>query len=163
MADEGFTPEIIMKSSPAASGLCDWIINITMYYDVVVSVEPKKLAVAEAQATLAAANAKKEEVDILVAKLNAELSVLMAEYQEAMDTKNQAIMESEKCERKLNLAQRLVAALGSEQEKWAQSIIDLGDYMQLVIGDVLLASAFVSYVGPFNKTFRDIILNDNFV
>jgi len=163
LADEGFTPEIIMKSSPAASGLCDWIINITMYYDVVVSVEPKKLAVAEAQATLAAANAKKEEVDILVAKLNAELSVLMAEYQEAMDTKNQAIMESEKCERKLNLAQRLVAALGSEQEKWAQSIIDLGEYLRLVIGDVLLASAFVSYVGPFNKTFRDIILNENFV
>ena len=40
-----------MKSSPAASGLCDWIINITMYYDVVVSVEPKKIAVKEAQET----------------------------------------------------------------------------------------------------------------
>jgi dynein heavy chain len=37
-----------MKSSPAASGLCDWIINITMYFDVVISVEPKKLAVKEA-------------------------------------------------------------------------------------------------------------------
>jgi dynein heavy chain len=85
--------------------------------------------VAEAQATLAEANAKKEEVDILVARLNKELSVLLAEYQEAMDTKNQAIAESEKCERKLNLAQRLVAALGSEQEKWAQSIIDLGEYL----------------------------------
>jgi len=58
-------------------------------------------------------------VDALVAKLNAELSVLLAEYQEAMDTKNAAIAESERCERKLNLAQRLVAALGSEQEKWA--------------------------------------------
>jgi dynein heavy chain len=48
LADETFTPEVVMKSSPAASGLCDWIINITMYYDVVVSVEPKKLAVKEA-------------------------------------------------------------------------------------------------------------------
>jgi dynein heavy chain len=53
----------------------------------------------------------------------------MADYNEAMDTKNQAIAESERCERKLNLAQRLVAALGSEQEKWAQSIIDLGEYL----------------------------------
>lgn len=88
MADETFTPEYIMKASPAAAGLCDWIVNITCYYDVVVSVEPKKIAVAEAQATLAAANAKKEEVDILVAKLNAELSVLMAEFDEAMATKN---------------------------------------------------------------------------
>jgi dynein heavy chain len=71
LADETFIPEIIMKSSPAASGLCDWIINITLYFDVVVSVEPKKLAVKEAQETLAAANAKKAEVDILVAGLNA--------------------------------------------------------------------------------------------
>jgi hypothetical protein len=31
-----------MKASPAASMLCDWILNITAYYDVVISVEPKK-------------------------------------------------------------------------------------------------------------------------
>jgi dynein heavy chain len=80
LADETFTPEIVMKSSPAAAGLCDWITNITMYYDVVVSVEPKKLAVKEAQETLAAANQKKAEVDTLVAKLNAELAELMAAF-----------------------------------------------------------------------------------
>jgi dynein heavy chain len=28
---------------------------------------------------------------------------------------------------------------------------------------VLLASAFVSYVGPFNKRFRDMIIVDNFI
>jgi dynein heavy chain len=77
LADETFTPEVVIKSSPAAAGLCDWIVNITMYYDVVVSVEPKKLAVKEAQETLAAANAKKAEVDALVAKLNSELAILM--------------------------------------------------------------------------------------
>lgn len=44
--------ENIQKKSSAAGGLADWIINITAYYDVVISVEPKKLAVAEAQATL---------------------------------------------------------------------------------------------------------------
>ena len=27
----------------------------------------------------------------------------------------------------------------------------------------MLASAFVSYVGPFNKKFRDMIIYDNFV
>jgi dynein heavy chain len=33
----------------------------------------------------------------------------------------------------------------------------------VVHGDVLLASSFVSYVGPFNKSFRDMIINDNFL
>lgn len=49
LKEETFTPEIIKTKSAAAAGLCDWIINITCYYDVVVSVEPKKLKVAEAQ------------------------------------------------------------------------------------------------------------------
>ena len=77
LADENFTPEIIMNKSSAAGGLCDFIINITMYYEVVVTVEPKKLAVAKAQAELAAANEKKAQVDELVAKLNAALQILM--------------------------------------------------------------------------------------
>lgn len=76
LADPNFTPEIIRTKSSAAGGLCDWIRNITLYYDVVISVEPKKQAVREAQAKLSEANAKKEEMDTLVAKLTAELAIL---------------------------------------------------------------------------------------
>jgi dynein heavy chain len=53
----------------------------------------------------------------------------MDEFQAAMDDKNNAIAEAERCGRKLDLAQRLVGALGSEQERWSQSIIDLGEYL----------------------------------
>lgn len=160
LAEETFTVECLEKKSASAAGLCDFIINITAYYDVVVSVEPKKLAVAQAKAQLAEANEKKRVVDELVAKLNAELQILMDAFNKAMNEKETAMREAERCERKLNLAQRLVNALGAEQERWAQSIIDLGELLNVIIGDVLLASAFVSYVGPFNKSFRDNIIAD---
>jgi dynein heavy chain len=71
--------------------------------------------------------------------------------------------EKERCERKLFNAQRLMNALGAEQERWAQSIIDLGELLTVIIGDVLLASSFVSYVGPFNKQYRDDIIVKNFL
>lgn len=127
LADESFNVDNINNKSTAAGGLCDFIINITMYYEVVVSVEPKKLAVAEAQAKLAAANEKKAVVDELVARLNSELQVLMDAYNKVIKEKDDAVAEADRCNRKLNLAQRLVGALGSEQERWAQSIIDIGD------------------------------------
>ena len=48
LSDPNFNPTNIRTKSSAAGGLCDWIINITAYYDVVVSVEPKKEAVRKA-------------------------------------------------------------------------------------------------------------------
>ena len=160
LAEETFTPEIIGGKSACAGGLCDFVINISAYYSVVVSVEPKKLAVAEAKATLAEATAKKADVDALVADLKEKLAVLQANFDKAMHEKETAMREAEKCENKLSLANRLVSALGSEQDRWAQAIIDKGELLEVIIGDVLLASSFVSYVGPFNKDFRDRILAD---
>jgi dynein heavy chain len=80
-----------------------------------------------------------------------------------MDEKNQAEAEATRCAKRLNLAQRLVGALGSESERWSNAIVELGEKINVIIGDVLLASAFVSYVGPFNKKFREIIINQKFM
>jgi dynein heavy chain len=102
-------------------------------------------------------------MDTLVKKLTDELNILQADFQKAMDEKNTAEAEAARCARRLDLAQRLVNALGSEKERWSQAIIDLGEKIQVIVGDVLLASAFVSYVGPFNKKFRDIIINSKFL
>ena len=60
------------------------------------------------------------------------------------------------------MAQRLIAALGSENERWAQSIVGLDEQLKVIVGDVLLASAFVSYAGPFNKSFRDLMIKEDF-
>ena len=43
------------------------------------------------------------------------------------------------------------------------AIVQLTEDQKVVHGDVLLASSFVSYVGPFNKAFRDQIMDDNFI
>ena len=86
------------------------------------------------------------------------LAKLNAEFKEANDAKNEAVGEADKCAKRLNLAQRLVSALGSEKVRWGNSIIQLDEDLKLIVGDVLLASAFVSYAGPFNKKFREIMI-----
>ena len=50
--------------------------------------------------------------------MNAELQVLLDQFNIVMKEKNDAMAAAEKCERKMNLAQRLVNALGSELDKW---------------------------------------------
>ena len=162
IADPEFTPDRLKKASPCASGVCAWIINITKYYDVVTEVEPKKQAVREANEQLAVANEKKRVMEELVAELNAKLAILQASFDKAMKEKADAEESAARSARRLDLANRLINALGANVELWGAAIVDIGKQIEVVVGDVLLASAFVSYVGPFNKKYRDMILNDKF-
>lgn len=158
-----FNKEELMVKSSAAGGVCDWIRNIYMYYDVVVNVEPMRLAVKEATIKLEAANLKKKEMEDLVAELNAKLAILQAELQGALDKKQKAENDAAYCAERLSRANRLVNALGAEKERWSNAIIRLGGELEVVLGDVLIASAFVSYVGPFSKKYRERIIDEKFM
>jgi dynein heavy chain len=41
--------------------------------------------------------------------------------------------------------------LGSENDRWAASVVKISEDLGLLTGDVLMASSFISYAGPFNK------------
>lgn len=97
LADETFTPEIIYNKSSAAAGLCDWVKNIAVYYDVFMNVAPKRKAVEEAQEQLAEANEKKATMEAKVAELMAALQILQDKFQAVMDDKEAAEAEAAKC------------------------------------------------------------------
>merc|ERR1712072_705410 len=76
IALEHFNVETIKGKNSAAAGVTGFVINIVIYYDIVVTVEPKRKALAEADAQLLAANTKLAEVKALVKELNEKLAVL---------------------------------------------------------------------------------------
>jgi len=159
---EHFTPEIIMNKNKAAAGLCSFVCNIVMYYDVVITVEPKRKALAEANEQLDAANNQLKAVNELVADLEAKLAKLTVELNAANAEKQEALDAVDRGQKKLDLAQRLTNALASENVRWAENIVTMEGDKELLTGDVLLASAFISYVGPFTKVFRDRLMNQTF-
>ena len=88
---------------------------------------------------------------------------LTAKYDAAVQEQEDTIREAEMYTRKLELAKRLMAALGSEGARWEQSIVELRATLDILPGDVLLAAAFVSYIGPFNKRFRAVLMDTTFM
>ena len=57
-----FDPEFVRSKSLAAAGLCAWVINIVKFYNVFCDVEPKRIALAQANAELAAAEEKLSKI-----------------------------------------------------------------------------------------------------
>lgn len=67
MLDPEFNQEFISSKSLAAAGLCSWVVNIVRFYEVYCDVEPKRKALAKANAELAAAQ---EKLTIIKSKIN---------------------------------------------------------------------------------------------
>jgi dynein heavy chain len=162
LALEHFDVDVIKGKNSAAAGVTGFIINIVIYYDIVVTVEPKRKALKEANETLEAANTKLAAVNKLVKELSEKLAVLTSELNEAMGDKATAEAAVAKGMQKLDLAQRLTSALASENERWKESVAQMELDRNLLTGDVLLASAFISFAGPFTKGFRDTLMGGFF-
>lgn len=67
LKDAEFEPDFVRSKSAAAAGLCAWVINIIKFYEVFCDVEPKRKALAAANAELAAAQDKLSSIKRKVA------------------------------------------------------------------------------------------------
>merc|ERR1719399_627739 len=156
---EDFSEEVFRKKSSAAAGLVVWVINIIMYYDVVIQVEPKRQALREATETLQNAEIKLNAAKTLVAELEVKLAALMKEFDAVIKEKEETVAEAKKCSDKLDMAKRLVAALGANGVIWEQTVQTVGDDLVFIPGDTVIACAFASYVGIFTREYREQCLD----
>lgn len=62
---------------------------------------------------------------------------------------------------KLNAATKLITGLSREQKRWAEDTITLEENKVKLLGDCLLCSSFLSYVGPFDYFFRKKMVYDH--
>ncbi|KAM9208504.1 dynein axonemal heavy chain 17 [Dugong dugon] len=153
-----FDPEFIRSKSTAAAGLCSWCINIVRFYEVYCDVAPKRLALEEANAELAEAQEKLSRIKNKIAELNANLSNLTSAFEKATAEKIKCQQEADATNRVISLANRLVGGLASENVRWAESVENFKSQGVTLCGDVLLISAFVSYVGYFTKKYRNELM-----
>ncbi|CAB3248907.1 unnamed protein product [Arctia plantaginis] len=158
-----FNPDFIRSKSAAAAGLCAWVINIVKFYDVYVVVEPKRRALLAANAELQAARDKLSYLTDQIAELEEKLAGLMKAFQEAVNEKMKCQAEADATNATIDLANRLVNGLASEKIRWSATVVNLKESGVLLTGDVLLVTAFISYVGCFTRSYRLQLINEDWV
>lgn len=53
----------------------------------------------------------------------------------------------------------LINSLAGEKTRWEAQIIELNEQYEKLIGDSILAGAFMSYCGPFPSEYRDELIS----
>eukprot|EP01065_Artemidia_motanka_P053390 TRINITY_DN988_c2_g1_i2.p1 TRINITY_DN988_c2_g1~~TRINITY_DN988_c2_g1_i2.p1 ORF type:complete len:1910 (+),score=787.87 TRINITY_DN988_c2_g1_i2:2319-8048(+) len=158
--DDEFTPEKVEKGGSSATRvLCVWCHATYTYYNVSVVVEPKRRALEQAEADLEVTNKKLKDAQAALKAVEDELDSLQKTYQASMAEKAKLEQNIETSQRQLANAEVLTDCLGSETERWSEQIAQLSDEVNMVPGNVFLASASIAYFGAFTPIFRKHIVS----
>eukprot|EP00964_Phaeocystis_antarctica_P076980 scaffold47683_cov66-Phaeocystis_antarctica.AAC.1 len=153
-----FEPELIGKASKAAKGLCQWVRAMEVYDRVAKQVAPKRAALAAAEAEFAEVSELLRQKKESLAEVERKIGALQEQFEETNARKEELARQVEDCSNKLERAQTLIGGLGGERVRWGEASDGLGKILNNVTGDVLIASAVVSYLGPFTQAFRERIV-----
>ncbi|XP_071945421.1 dynein axonemal heavy chain 10-like [Antedon mediterranea] len=142
------------KISKAGAGLFKFVTAVMGYCAVAKEIKPKREKVARLEKTFHQAKRDLDRINKEVGALEGELLGLSQQYEEAMREKQQLQEEAEIMERRLIAADKLISGLGSENVRWTKDLEELKLRRVRLLGDCLISSAFLSYVGAFTWDFR---------
>lgn len=91
------------------------------------------------------------------------MATLEAEFEDAERQSVEAQNLYESGRSTLSIARRLVSSFGGETERWSASVQKYTEEKACLVGDVLLASSFVTYAGPFSQDFRTALVKEHWL
>ncbi|XP_062480123.1 dynein axonemal heavy chain 10 isoform X3 [Pezoporus occidentalis] len=141
--------------SRAGLGMLKFVDAVMSYCDVVKEVKPKREKVARLERNYFVSKRELESIKAELTRIQEELKALGDKYQAAITEKQQLQEEAEIMQRRLYAAGKLIAGLGSENERWKKEYEDYEIRKVKLLGDCLLCAAFLSYEGAFSWDFRN--------
>jgi dynein heavy chain len=157
LAQDFFNFDTMKGKSLAAAYLCAYVVNIVKYNTIFKKVKPLKDSAEEAEAFAQQKLGELQVVKDKVAAINAEVQKLKDQLFEAQAKKQAVEDEAKELMDQLDLANRLVNGLADENVRWGNNVISFKKERVTMIGDALISSAFVSYIGPFSYKFRHVL------
>lgn len=156
---EDYTLEMAKKVCGNVAGLLSWTRAMSAFYVVNKEVLPLKANLVIQEGRLQLANSDLATAQAQLDEKQRELDEVQAQYEAAMKEKQALIDDAEACRRRMNAATALIQGLAGENDRWKQQSKEFQEQIGRLVGDVLLATGFLSYSGPFNQEYRNLLMS----
>ena len=83
------------------------------------------------------------------------LMKLESDYNKARKEKEDLENQVNKCKVQLERAEKLIKGLGGEKEAWRRKAIEYREESKAVIGDCVISSGVIAYLGAFPIAYRE--------
>uniref|UniRef100_A0A8C9XCP5 Dynein axonemal heavy chain 8 n=1 Tax=Sander lucioperca TaxID=283035 RepID=A0A8C9XCP5_SANLU len=157
---EDYTMENAKKVCGNVAGLLGWTRAMSTFFGINKEVLPLKANLAIQANRLRVANNELGRAEAQLAEKQAEFDKVKAKCDAAMEEKQDLLADAKMCRDKMQAASTLIDGLSGEKIRWIEQSKEFKSQINRLVGDVLQLTGFLSYCGPFNQSFREMLLKD---
>ncbi|KAJ3336987.1 hypothetical protein HDU93_001788 [Gonapodya sp. JEL0774] len=158
MAEPIYNYETVNRASKACGPLVQWVLAQVNYSEILERVGPLRDEVMRLEDSQRETQFRATHVEEMVQELEASIVQYKDEYASLIAEVQGIKMEMERVKSKVDRSIKLLDNLSSEKERWGETSSSFETQMATIVGDVLLASAFLAYAGYFDQQYREQLL-----
>ncbi|KAJ5782973.1 hypothetical protein N7457_004747 [Penicillium paradoxum] len=160
LSKEDFTYERVNRASKACGPLVQWVEAQVNYSAILDRVGPLRDEVDQLEERALQTKAEAQAIENTINSLESSIATYKAEYA-ALISETQAIKtEMSRVQFKVDRSVRLLDSLSSERERWEDGSKSFETQISTLVGDVLIAAAFLAYAGLYDQQFRKAMAED---
>ncbi|KAJ8672889.1 hypothetical protein QAD02_004150 [Eretmocerus hayati] len=151
---EDYNMETARRVCGDVAGLLSWTKAMAFFHSVNKEVLPLKANLTLQEARLKVAMDDLADAERELSEREMSLQAVKAQYDAAVSEKQRLTEDANVCLRKMTAATALINGLGGEKIRWTEQSKEFKVQLGKLVGDVLLATGFLSYCGPYNQHYR---------
>lgn len=160
LSKEDFTYERVNRASKACGPLVQWVEAQVNYSAILDRVGPLREEVDQLEEQALQTKAEAQAIENTINSLESSIATYKAEYA-ALISETQAIKtEMNRVQFKVDRSVRLLDSLSSERGRWEDGSKSFETQIGTLVGDVLIAAAFLAYAGLYDQQFRKAMAED---
>ncbi|RMZ84735.1 hypothetical protein DV737_g982, partial [Chaetothyriales sp. CBS 132003] len=160
LSNDEFTFERVNRASKACGPLVQWVEAQVNYSEILDRVGPLRAEVEELEDQALQTKAEARVIMNTIAKLEESIATYKIEYAALISETQSIKTEMSRVQTKVDRSVRLLDSLSSERGRWEEASHSFDTQIQTLVGDVVIASAFLAYAGMYDQVFRKSLVDD---
>jgi len=160
LSKEEFTFEKVHRASKACGPLVQWVSAQVHYSDILDRVGPLRQEVEDLETAAQSTKDDAKRTELEIKHLEDSIAQYKAEYADLISETQAIKTEMKTVESKVERSVKLLESLSSERVRWEDSSRSFDSQIDTIIGDVLVAAAFIAYSGYYDQNYRKNMMED---
>ena len=160
LSKDDFTYERVNRASKACGPLVQWVEAQVNYSAILDRIGPLREEADQLEEQALQTKAEAQAIEKTIVDLEQSIATYKSEYASLISETQAIKTEMARVENKVNRSVKLLDSLSSERFRWEEGSKSFETQISTIVGDVLVAAAFLAYGGVFDQQFRKAMTED---